>query len=228
VNGSPTKTQMVDSAGGRSQLSQLACAAVVLVVLLFLTGPLAYLPAAVLASIVFLIGVELVDVRGMRRVLYARPREFWVALLTAAVVVAAGVEQAIVVAMALSLISHTRRGYSPRNAVEAPTPQGFWRSLPVPVRWLCVDGAAIDDVDFTGGVTLAQVADTLRRRGVRLVFASVSDHVREELDRSGVTALVGAGAYFIDLEQVWEEYRNDAAREGPDRDGAAGDAGARG
>src|SRR5579864_283793 len=41
VNGSPTKTQMVDSAGGRSQMSNLACAAVVLLVLLFLTGPLA-------------------------------------------------------------------------------------------------------------------------------------------------------------------------------------------
>ena len=67
VNGSPTKTQMVDSAGGRSQLALLACAAVVLLVLLFLTGPLAFMPNAVLAAIVFLIGVELVDVPGMRR-----------------------------------------------------------------------------------------------------------------------------------------------------------------
>jgi MFS superfamily sulfate permease-like transporter len=186
------------------------------------------------------------------------------------VVVFAGVEQAIVVAIVLSLISHTRRGYSPHNTVEAPTPQGFWRSLPVtggvqaapglvmyrfthdlyyanaqklldeslaltrpgagpvPVRWLCLDGAAIDDVDFTGGVTLAQVAGTLRQRGVRLVFANVSDHVRAELDRSGVTALVGAGAYHIDLEQVWQEYRNDAARDGPAREGAAGGSGDRG
>ena len=44
VNGSPTKVQMVDSAGGRSQLAQLTTAAVVLIVLLLLTGPLAYLP----------------------------------------------------------------------------------------------------------------------------------------------------------------------------------------
>ena len=41
VNGSPTKAQMVDSAGGRSQLAQLTAAAVVLVVLVLLTGPLA-------------------------------------------------------------------------------------------------------------------------------------------------------------------------------------------
>ena len=39
VNGSPTKTEMVDSAGGRSQISQLTAGAIVVVVLLFLTGP---------------------------------------------------------------------------------------------------------------------------------------------------------------------------------------------
>src|SRR6476469_629264 len=53
VNGSPTKVQMVDSAGGRSQLAQLTTAAVVLIVLLLLTGPLAYLPEAALAAVVF-------------------------------------------------------------------------------------------------------------------------------------------------------------------------------
>jgi sulfate permease, SulP family len=48
VNGSPTKTQMVDSAGGRTQLSLLITSLIVLLVLLFLTGPLAYIPDAVL------------------------------------------------------------------------------------------------------------------------------------------------------------------------------------
>ena len=38
VNGSPTKTEMVDSAGGRSQISQLTAGLIVVVVLLFLTG----------------------------------------------------------------------------------------------------------------------------------------------------------------------------------------------
>ena len=45
VNGSPTKTQMVDGAGGRTQLASLTTAAVVLIVLLILTGPLASLPS---------------------------------------------------------------------------------------------------------------------------------------------------------------------------------------
>ena len=44
VNGSPTKTAMVDNAGGRSQLAQLFAALVVAIVLVFLTGPLSHLP----------------------------------------------------------------------------------------------------------------------------------------------------------------------------------------
>ena len=50
VNGSPTKTQRIDGAGGRSQLSLLFTIDIVLLVLLFLTGPLAFMPEAVLSA----------------------------------------------------------------------------------------------------------------------------------------------------------------------------------
>src|SRR5258708_7235673 len=65
VNGSPTKTAIVDSAGGRSQWSHVTTAAVVLMVLLFFTKPLSFLPNAVLAAIVFRIGVKLFDFPGL-------------------------------------------------------------------------------------------------------------------------------------------------------------------
>jgi SulP family sulfate permease len=84
VNGSPTKTQMVDGAGGRSQVAHLTTVGIVFLVLAFLTKPLEYLPAAVLAAVVFLIGLELVDLRGMQSILAERQWEFWVAVITAA------------------------------------------------------------------------------------------------------------------------------------------------
>jgi high affinity sulfate transporter 1 len=121
VNGSPTKTQMVDSAGGRSQLSMLSTALIVLVVLLFLTKPLEYLPNAVLASVVFVIGVELVDVGGMRQIFIMRRIEFVVALLTAVIVITVGVEQGVVLAIVASIVVHLRRGYSPKDSVLVPT-----------------------------------------------------------------------------------------------------------
>jgi MFS superfamily sulfate permease-like transporter len=131
VNGSPTKTQIVDSAGGRSQLSLLVMAAMVLLVLLFLTAPLAFMPEAALSAIVFLIGVGLIDLAAMRKVFQQRRSEFWVALITALAVVVLGVQQGILLAIAMSLIEHTRYGYRPKNAVLVPGESGGRQPLPV-------------------------------------------------------------------------------------------------
>jgi high affinity sulfate transporter 1 len=117
VNGSPTKTQMVDSAGGRSQLAQLTTSVIVLIVLLFLTAPIKYMPKAVLASVVFIIGVELIDYRNMTKIFKVRFDEFVVAALTALTVVVVGVEQGIILAIVLSLLDHVRRSYRPNNSV---------------------------------------------------------------------------------------------------------------
>jgi SulP family sulfate permease len=130
VNGSPTKAQIVDSAGGRSQLSQLAASAVVLIVLVLLTGPLAYLPVAALATVVFLIAVELIDVKGMRYILALRKHEFAVALLTAVAVVGLGVEYGIALAIIASIVDHLRHSYSPLNRVLVKSPEGHWQPVP--------------------------------------------------------------------------------------------------
>jgi high affinity sulfate transporter 1 len=127
VNGSPTKTAMVDTAGGRSQWSHLTTAAVVLLVLLFLTKPLSFLPEAVLAAIVFMIGVKLVDYRGLADIYRKTPREFTVALATAATVIFVGVEQGIILAVVLSLLQHVRRSYRPHSAVVVRDAVDHWR-----------------------------------------------------------------------------------------------------
>ena len=132
VNGSPTKTQMVDGAGGRSQVSQLTTGVIVLIVLLFLTKPLSYMPDAVLASIVFLIGIELVDIVGLRTILRWRVDEFVVAALTAVVVVVFGVEQGILLAIVLSLLDHVRRSYHPHDSFLVRSEAGRWTTLTVP------------------------------------------------------------------------------------------------
>jgi len=131
VNGSPTKTQIVDDAGGRSQLATLTTSALALVVLLVATGPLSYLPDTALAAVVFLIGVELVDVRGIRQLLRVRPYEFAVAVITAAAVVALSVQDGILVAVIASIIDHLRHSYRPRSSVLVKSAAGHWKTTPV-------------------------------------------------------------------------------------------------
>jgi sulfate permease, SulP family len=130
VNGSPTQTAMADSAGTRSQFAQLVFAGIVLLVLLFLTGPLQYLPRCVLASIVFTIAVGMVDAKGLRAIFRESPGEFYLAVFTAAAVVAIGVEQGILMAIALSLIRHVRQSYRPHTMVLTPNATGRWVPAP--------------------------------------------------------------------------------------------------
>ena len=124
VNGSPTKTEMADEAKSKTQVAMLAMAATVAIVLLFLTKPLQYMPNAVLAAVVFVIGVKLVDIANMREIWRLRRDEFAIAAVTAVVVVGVGVEQGIILAIVLSLLAHVRRHYSPHDAVVTRDEQG--------------------------------------------------------------------------------------------------------
>jgi len=131
VNGSPTQTAIADRSGARSQIAQLVFAGVVLIVLLFLTGPLQYLPRCVLASIVFTIAFGMIDVTGLRDIRRESPGEFYLAVAAAASVVAIGVEQGILLAIALSLFRHVRHSYSPHTMMLAPNASGWWVRVPV-------------------------------------------------------------------------------------------------
>jgi high affinity sulfate transporter 1 len=246
VNGSPTKTQMVDSAGGRTQLSLLVTAALVLMVLLFLTAPLAYLPEAVLAAIVFLIGIDLIDLKGMRRIWIERRSEFWVALITTLTVVFVGVEQGILLAIVLSLIDHTRRGYAPKNVVLVPGETGGWHPRPwasgaqavpgliiyrfthsmyyanaqrlaeeimilvntahPPLRWLCIDASAVDDVDYSAAETIRSLHGMLKDKGMRLVIAHVLEDVAAESSYH-MLQLFGDDAFYATVGDVVKDYQ---------------------
>jgi SulP family sulfate permease len=247
VNGSPTKTEMVDEANSHTQVAQLTTAAVVAIVLLFLTKPLQYLPNAVLSAVVFLIGLKLVDLLHMGDIWRLRKDEFWVAAVTAAVVVCIGVEQGIVLAIVLSLILHVKRHYAPSDAVVGwdssgrfmlqPATPGtvsepglviyrfgvglFYANaerlseeilglvdVPDPPRWLVLDADAIDDVDYTGGKTLTELAGELKARGVVFAVADANPRLRSELDRFGVTDVIGAERYFDSLHAARDAFHS--------------------
>jgi MFS superfamily sulfate permease-like transporter len=131
VNGSPTQTAMVESAGAQSQVAQLATAAIVALVLLFLTRPLEYLPRCVLGALVFMIAIRLIKLRTLLAIRSESPGEFALALTTAVVVVAVGVEQGILLAMILSLFRVVQHSYHPHTGVMVLNKDGTWNLNPV-------------------------------------------------------------------------------------------------
>ncbi|MGZ6913718.1 MAG: SulP family inorganic anion transporter, partial [Acidimicrobiia bacterium] len=246
VNGSPTKTEMVDEAKSHTEVAQLTTAVVVAIVLLFLTVPLQYLPNCVLSSVVFLIGLKLIDIAGMRAIHAVRKDEFWVALLTAIVVVGIGVEEGIILAILLSLVLHVRRHYQTTDFVLAKNAKGHLTTVPPtpgtrtepglvvyrfgggifyanaerlseevlglvggddPPRWFILDAAAVDDIDYSGGKTLSELADQLHERNVALVLCEVDPKVRTQLDTFGITPKVGAEHIYETVQDAIEAFQ---------------------
>jgi MFS superfamily sulfate permease-like transporter len=130
VNGSPTQTAMVEGVGSQSQVAQITTAAVVALVLLFVTKPLQYLPQCVLGALVFLVAIHMTNLRKMREIRLESPAEFALAVTTTVVVVLVGVEDGILLAMVLSLLRIVHHSYHPRSGVLLSEPDGTWKLIP--------------------------------------------------------------------------------------------------
>jgi high affinity sulfate transporter 1 len=117
IGASGSRTAVNDSMGARTQISGLCAAATIVVILLFLTGPVQYLPSAVLGAVIVAAGVGLVDPAAWRALATIDRVEVAIAAVTAGCVVFFGVLQALVVAVGLSIVDTVRRSARPYDAV---------------------------------------------------------------------------------------------------------------
>jgi SulP family sulfate permease len=76
-----------------------------------------------------------------------------------------------------------------------------------PPRWLCVAAAALPYIDYTGAETVRQVHQVLSEQGVRLVVAEPMHDVRQQLDRYGLTDLLGADAIYPTIQDVVDAFQ---------------------
>ena len=242
VNGSPTQTAMADRAGSRSQLAQIVFAGCVFAVVAMLTSPLQYLPRCVVAAIVFTIAIGMIDVSTLRAMRPESPGEFKLALVTAAAVAIIGVEQGVLLAIALSLLRHVRQSYRPHTAILQLDPAHGWISVPAapghetepglilyrfgadlfyanatrfadearalaqgaphPVRWLVIEADAITNLDYTAARVVLTLINELAREKTAMAFARVSASLRADMDRHGVTAVLGSDRIFTSRHEA--------------------------
>lgn len=122
ISGADSRTAVVDANGGKTQVAQLVGAVGVAVVLLFVTGPLAYLPTAALAAIVITAVIHLFEwetITWFRRV--SRP-EFRLTVITTLGVITVGMAPGVLVAAILSLIGLLARASRPADAILGTLP----------------------------------------------------------------------------------------------------------
>ena len=122
VSSSGSRSAIVESVGGRSQLVGIVAAVCVVLVLLLFGDLLARFPAAALGGLVVYAAWRLIDVAGFRRLARFRPSELGLALAATAGVLVVDVLAGILVAVALSVVDLFARVARPRAAILGRAP----------------------------------------------------------------------------------------------------------
>ncbi len=122
VSSSGSRTALAVSSRARTQMYSLTAAAVV-VLMLFVTGPLmSLLPQASLGAVVVYAASKLVSLKQFRRLAWFRRRELYLALITLAGTVIYGILAGVGLAVALSLLEMGQRLARPHDAVLGRVP----------------------------------------------------------------------------------------------------------
>ena len=117
IGASGSRTAVNAEMGGRSQLSGLLAAVAIALVLLFLTDPMEYLPEATLGAVIVAAGIAMVRPDAWRGLARTSRVEVAIAAVTMAGVIAVGVLEALLVAVALTIVDVVRRSAIPHDAV---------------------------------------------------------------------------------------------------------------
>lgn len=104
VTGADSRTAVNNAVGGKTQVVGLVAGGAMLLVLLFLTSPLAYVPTATLAAVILVAAVGLFDLADLRLLYRMSYREFLMSVGTTLGVLLLGVLPGVLLAVALSLI----------------------------------------------------------------------------------------------------------------------------
>jgi high affinity sulfate transporter 1 len=244
VTGADSRTAISDVMGGKTQVTGLVAAATMALVLLFLTGPLQYLPTSALGAVLISAAMGLFDWRALVRLYRIHEGEFAVCMAATLGVVTLGALQGIALSIALAMLVLLIRSSRPGDAVlgRVDGQHGFFdvadhegaKAAPGLIlyrfnasvifynapyfkrrvlaaaagnpgaTWLIVDGAPIVHLDSTAADTIADLADDLASRGMRLAIGGALPQVRQMLERSGALGRLGAGAVFPTLRAAVE------------------------
>lgn len=117
ISGADSRTAMSDAAGGRTRLAGLFAAAAVALVLVFLTGPLQFVPVAALGAVLIMAALSLLDLGSLRRFWAIDKREFLLSLIATFGVIWVGALEAILFVVLLAVLRFVQLTARPRAEV---------------------------------------------------------------------------------------------------------------
>jgi high affinity sulfate transporter 1 len=199
VTSSDSRTAVNDAVGGRTQLAALVSAAALTSTVLFVSDALAYLPVAALGAVLASAAIDLIDVGALSQLWRVSRIEFLLALATIAGVIAFGVLEGVILAVAATFAHLLWLTSKPRDALlgRIPGREGLYKlhthpdARPVPGLTIYLVQSAL--VFFNADLVkrrILRIADGWPDATVFILDAGAINH----LDSTAVDALEDARA----------------------------------
>ena len=184
VNGTNSRTAVGEAAGGRTQLTGIAAAAAIAIILLAFSWPLQFIPRVALAAVLVTAGASLFNWSAVAAIRRISRREFVIAMSATVGVVAVGPMNAVLVAVALALVSFVQQASRPGSETLGTIPgQPGFHAL-----------ARHQDASVPPGLVL------FRFDGPVIFFNA--PHFKREVKRAVEAAGPGLKWFVIDLQPV--------------------------
>jgi high affinity sulfate transporter 1 len=162
ISSSPSRTAAAEAAGASTQLTGLIAAGVVALVLVLLTGPMAYLPQPALGAVILASVLKFIDLLGIREIWRTRPSEGVIAAAATGGVLLYGTLAGVGIAVLLAALNVVRRAAWPQVDELRRLPDG--RGFADTERWPDaerVEGVVV--VRFAGPLFFANVGTLVDR-----------------------------------------------------------------
>jgi len=130
ISASGSRTAVAEQSGSKSQVTGLAGAVIVVVLLLFLPALLQDLPQPTLAAVVIAAALSLANVTILRTYLRMRRSALVISVVATLAVILLGVLQGILIAVVLSILLFFRRNWWPHGEILGHVPSiGGWHNI---------------------------------------------------------------------------------------------------
>ncbi|MFO1112008.1 MAG: SulP family inorganic anion transporter [Bradyrhizobium sp.] len=210
VDASPPRTGIVSETGGRTQLSGLFAAAIVMALLAFGATLLRHVPDAALGGILLFVALRIIRARQIAKIYRQSLGEFLLIVTTAAAIIVLPIEQGVAVGIGLSLLhgiwSTTRARlvtfeHLPGTTIWWPanphvpgeqSPDIAVVGLPAPLTFLNVENFSADMLGVLKGTPRPKLL-VLEASGILEIDFTAAQGLLEligECDRQGVTLAI--------------------------------------
>lgn len=239
ATGAIARTAVNIRSGGRTRFAAITHAFVLLFVVYLATGPVARIPLAALAGVLMVTAVRMVSLSTLRSVVGSTRGDTVVLIVTAAVTVSFDLIQAVgigvLVAAFFALRALVKSGGVHREEISGPAQDGDSRIAVYRIEGALFFAAAervlervsdienvevviirmsqLQSLDATGARVIADLVNTLERRGITVLVKGVQDRHLRLITRVGVLdSLRHHNHLFTALEPAVEHARSHVSR----------------